>query len=454
MGFVKDAVSGVGNFFGGIGKGVGRSFSGTFDPANGSGFKASYINPETGQNLAPMTDLRSAIPGVAANDVLLSGYGVGDSIGNQQRFVDALQRANSIDQWGSALQNLGGLYGQQQGLANQLQAQANGQGPNPSQDMLNQATRQNVLNQRAMMASQRGAGGNPALLARQAAQQGSMIQQQAAGQAATMNSQQRLAALQALQGQQGMMGNTLGAQGQMAGQIAGMQGQGLQNITGNNMNMYNTKQNLFANQQRNQLAQEMARNEALVNMQSNVNNANAGIGQVNAAAQGRMWGGLFDKAGSAVAGAAMAAHGGRVGYWDGGSVGADQMPSEFDQLKTPEMDSKNPQNLAKNMVQKDSMAGLEGDYQKVHQFTPMMSFVHSFLSEYSHPSQTKQMAFDGGKIGGTPEYRGNDYRNDRVPIMASPGEIIIPNSITQSKDAAEKAKRFVEAIMMREKKQS
>lgn len=94
------------------------------------------------------------------------------------------------------------IQNQQQGLANQLQNQANGQGPNPAQAALNQATGQNVSNQAALMAGQRGASANPGLIARQAAQQGAAIQQNAVGQSATLQAQQQLAAQQQLQAQQ------------------------------------------------------------------------------------------------------------------------------------------------------------------------------------------------------------------------------------------------------------
>jgi hypothetical protein len=52
----------------------------------------------------------------------------------------------------------------------------------------------------------------------------------------------------------------------------------------------------------------------------------------------------------------------------------------------------------------------------------------------------------GGGVPGTPAYSGNDARNDTVPAMLSPGEVVLPNSVTQSDDAAERAAAFVRAI--------
>lgn len=115
------------------------------------------------------------------------------------------------------------IFSQQQGLAQQLLAQSQGQGPNPAQAALAQSTGQNAQMQAALMASQRGASANPALMARQAAMQGANVQQQGVGQAATMQAQQQLAAQQALnQLYQQTAQNSLQAE-QM--QQAGLQGQ-------------------------------------------------------------------------------------------------------------------------------------------------------------------------------------------------------------------------------------
>lgn len=122
-------------------------------------------------------------------------------LAQQQAFLQAMQSA------------YGGVPGEQAAFARQLAAQVNGGGPNPAQDMLNQATQQNVAQQAALMASARGTSSNPALIARQAAQQGAQAQQQAAGQAATMRSNQQLQAQQQLaQMQQSMLGNQQQAQ--------------------------------------------------------------------------------------------------------------------------------------------------------------------------------------------------------------------------------------------------
>jgi hypothetical protein len=113
----------------------------------------------------------------------------------------------------------------QNALAAQLQAMTLGQGPNPALAQLNQATGQNVANQAAMAAGQRGASQNVGLLARQAAQTGAATQQNAVGQAASQMAQQQIAAqnnLANLSAQQvGQAGQAAGAFGQTSGNVLG-----------------------------------------------------------------------------------------------------------------------------------------------------------------------------------------------------------------------------------------
>ena len=112
-------------------------------------------------------------------------------IGQQQSFVNQLNAQNGLG-------NQGQVFRQQQGLANQLQGVANGTGPNPALAQLNQTTGQNVANQAAMQAGQRGSSANTGLMV-QAANTGASLQQQAVGQGATLQAQQQFAAMQQLQ---------------------------------------------------------------------------------------------------------------------------------------------------------------------------------------------------------------------------------------------------------------
>jgi len=96
--------------------------------------------------------------------------------GNRQKaFIDALQQQN-------ALANQTQVY-------NQLQAQIAGTGPSVAQNQLAQATQQNIANQAALAAGQRGAGANAGLVSRNAAVAGTNAQQQAIQQMATLRAQ-------------------------------------------------------------------------------------------------------------------------------------------------------------------------------------------------------------------------------------------------------------------------
>lgn len=150
--------------------------------------------------------------------------------------------------------NLGSLLSQtetsyNQSMANQdqfaqaLMAQMNGQGYNPAQAMLNQATNQNIAQQAGLAASQKGL--NPAMAARLGAQNAGNIGQQMAGQAAVMQQQQGLDT----QGQLGslynnMAANRLGALSDLRGYIQGRNAQQIGADTVNSgYDMENSKRN-------------------------------------------------------------------------------------------------------------------------------------------------------------------------------------------------------------------
>lgn len=53
---------------------------------------------------------------------------------------------------------------------------------------------------------------------------------------------------------------------------------------------------------------------------------------------------------------------------------------------------------------------------------------------------------DGGQVPGKPKVAKDSPRNDSVPAMLSPGEIVLPLSIVDADDAPDRAAAFVEAI--------
>lgn len=282
-----------------------------------------------------------------------------------------------------ALQNQGGLKNQSN-VYGQLQNVVSGQGPNPAQAMLNQATGQNVANQAALMAGQRGGSQNAGMIARQAGQQGAGIQQQAAGQGATMQANQALNALQ----QAGGMANT------MAGQQIG---QTNQNVASQQAEQAQLQQ---ANQAQNQIQGQLAGQQ----MQN----------------QKGVLGGLANAAGS------------MLGLFaDGGAVSGPQ--SMFGQsLRSapmanggvvPAMVSPGEHRIPKEMVPK--VAGGEVNPLKVGETFP-----------------------------GKPKVKGDNYKNDVIPKKLPVGDIIIPNSIMQSKDPVRGSAEFVRAIMAKKGKKA
>ncbi len=208
----------------------------------------------------------------------LNGTGFeGQAMGQQGVLNNQLGGAGGVGAQTSAILGLQNLAAQQQGTAQQYQDIANGTGANPAQAMLNQSTGQNVANQAALMAGQRGAGANVGLMARQAAQQGAATQQQAAGQAASMQAQQQIAGLQGLAGAQQAMGNTQQAVGALGSGLVGQQQAGIGQQFGQGAGV--------VGQQQTGLSQEFGQGASDVGQQHALLGTNAGIAQNQVANQ-------------------------------------------------------------------------------------------------------------------------------------------------------------------------
>lgn len=188
-------------------------------------------------------------------------------------------------------------------LISQAMEQAAGRGPNPAQAQFQQNVNQAVQQQAGGVASVRGL--NPALAARLAAQGGAGMLQGAAGQAATLQAQQQIAAQQ-------MAGGLLGQQGALQAQFGGM-GAGLLGTMG---------QQGLGQQQVTQAALANL-NAQRVGMQTNINNVGAQVASQNAATNAGMLGGALQGAGGAMSLAGLMSRGGRVRRMaDGGAAGA------------------------------------------------------------------------------------------------------------------------------------
>lgn len=188
-----------------------------------------------------------------------------------EQYKQAQQALQQQQQFLQAVQAQGGLQNQTD-VYNQLTNIAAGQGPNPAQAQLAQATGANVANQAALMAGQRGSNANIGLLARQAAQQGAQTQQQAAGQAATLQANQSLQALQ-------NMGNLAN---QQAAQQAAATNAYTQATQGEQSNILNAITNT---------------NQANVGMQGNINVQNAALAGQKMTQQANLLGNMIPAAG-------------------------------------------------------------------------------------------------------------------------------------------------------------
>lgn len=239
---------------------------------------------------------------------LIEGLGLNN---NFNAFYNGLMPQDLVGRVNQSQARQTEIYNQQQNLAQALLAQSQGLGPNPAAAMLAQQTGNNVQQQAALMASMRGASTNPALVARLAAQQGAGVQQNAVGQAATLQAQQQLAAQQALQQQQSQMAN--------------------QAITGE---------------------------QTQLNYLTGGTSTNADIAKGNQQTRNQLIGGAMNAGGAAMG-----------------------------------------------------------------------------------------MMNDGGVVEGPEHVKGDSEKNDVVPALLSAGEIVIPKSIVQSKNAPEKAKAFVEKLL-------
>lgn len=271
------------------------------------------------------------------------------------------------------------------------------------------------------------------LMARQAAQQGGNLQQQAAGQGAALQAQQSLGALNQLGGMAGQqVGQGLNAYGQAAG-VAGQQ-------AGNQLAAQNAY-NQAALQGRGQdLAAIQNAQQMNVQQQMGANQLNATQAMAQSQRQAGMFGGVLNAAGTV--GAALLAKGGQVQssnhYANGGNV----MPPN----------SGGPQSaLGRFMAGSQPMMMAQGG--KV----PAMV---SPGERYIPPQQVEAIKNGtnpmklGEKIPGNPKVSGakDSYKNDTVPKTLEEGGIVIPRSVTQSKDAERKAQEFVAAVFARKGK--
>lgn len=360
-----------------------------------------------------------------------SAQGIGAAFTAQNGYQAQLAPTNDLNYSGAVNQSLGNslsgygqsqnIQAQQQGLANQLLAQSNGQGPNPAQAALAQNTGNNIQAQAALMASQRGAGANAGLVGRQAAMQGASTQQAATGQAATLQAQQSLAAQTALQQQQANM-----ASGNVAEQQANNSLYGT-SVAGNNTQNANTITNW-----------------------GNAQGINAQVAQNNANAVNKTTGGLMNGAGAL---ASLLNKGGVVGK-DGAKA---ELPAHLKVVGSIYHPAKYadgggvaaPNNTVLQGGQGVDMSGATKGLSKAGGGGDSGTGADA---AGGMASMGEMFASTGAKVPGKAKVKGNSPKNDVVPALLSPGEEVLPRSVTQSQDAPAKAAEFVRHLQERDGK--
>ncbi len=181
------------------------------------------------------------IPGAAIGAISGGGGGnLSDMLGTNDTFKAQNPYGQPVLQ--NALNQQGQIYGGQQNLAQALQQQMAGQGPNPAQTQFMANQQANLANTQGLIASQRGL--NPALAARMGSNQAALSGQNSALGSSLLQQQQQLGATSNLgnlygQMQQGNLGQqqlynqaNMGAQNINAGVAAGNTNRNAQLIGG------------------------------------------------------------------------------------------------------------------------------------------------------------------------------------------------------------------------------
>lgn len=399
-----------------------------------------------------------------------------------------VQGQDFTGQLATANANLGSTFNNQGQLASQLQNQIAGTGPNPAAIQAQQMNENAIKSNAGMIASQKGI--DPALAARTAAYNGANMQQQAAGQGALLGANQQLQA-------QGQLANLYG---QQAGEAGGQEST-LQNALAayNNANVGMTSN--INNTSEAAHAQNAGIGGGLVG--GILGGASSAIGSLFAKGgtvpasdtvipdktqnfdmggpvQNQNWGygmqpsiGAPQMASSYISSGGTNSLGSKIGgglkklfagqgqpasgpgsaedQASGGllTYGANQQENEQSgmvlhpesatvdqQLGSPGQMEQAPA-MASPIADPDILAAAQGG--KIPEHLMHMARIH-YPDFANHLMSLKSQ---GGKVPGTPKVNKNSYANDTVPTMLSPKEIVLPLSVTQSKDPVKAAGEFV-----------
>lgn len=426
-----------------------------------------------GQAAAP-ADVNAANPGPGidysqANSALGAAGQVAGQLAQQgganAGVSQTLQGMNGPD-YGAANATLG----QGQGLIGDVMARANGQTPSLAQALLKQQTDRNMQQAAGQLASAKGL--NPGIVARAANQNAVNANQQAGAAGAALRAQEQTAA-QGLAGQligqqAGLQGtlatqanqarlNALGLAGQLntadqaarigalgaAGQLAlGAGGQYSQNASTDAANQLNYNK-LAGDIMLGQGQQDIQQQQLSLNALQGNNQINAQqqatLNQVQALLAGgdrdralALLGGLLNGAGSAAAMYGMNAGQGNSGGYSGGSTYLDSSMAGSPNYTPAGSPVNSPWPGADPIIGPGTVdMGGQGVLMARGGEVPMVA---------------------GGQVPGTPRHPGVDVEsNDTVKALLTPDEIVLPLSVTQAPDAAQRAAEFVAAIKAREK---
>lgn len=380
--------------------------------------QGQYNTGNTAQagNIAGANDLQGQLNGqggIQNQSSVLSGL-----MNNAQSYQNV---ANASAQ---GTQNQQNVFNQQQALADQFGQVAAGQGPNPAQAQLAQATGQNVQNQAALMAGQRGAGANAGLLARQIAQQGAATQQNAVGQAATLQAQQSLNAMGQQAAQQQALQNVAGQQvGQQYAGLSGAQGalNGAGNLSAQQIQQILANQGQILGAQQNQNTNALNQQGQIGSLIQNQNQGNIAIQSGSQNAQNinnnrsaNVFGGLLNGAGGVAAAAA--------GKYKGGEI-----EKENPKLAQVPQKDRFPKALVPSHIQH------------------VAKIYHG--NSFSMGGNVGSKLKSGGQVPGKAPLKGDHEKNDTVAAKLSPGEVVIPKSVMESKDPVKASAQFVAQVL-------
>lgn len=344
-----------------------------------------------------------------------------------------MSAGNALNGYGQFNQNLNN----QNSLANALMMQSQGYGPNPAMAQFANTTGQNISGQAALMAGQRGASSNPGLIARQIAQQGAGVQQNAVGQAAALQAQQQLAAQSAAANLYGNIGN----------QITGQQ---------------NANTNLFTGA----AGAQNAQNTGDINNYSMAQGINAQTAQNNANAVNKTTGGIMNSAGKLFS--MFMAEGGEVPNPKTANVPSQERTSnKFYPSHLKAIGSiYHPEHFADGgMIQVPNFVTPMQDYSSNSEDSGVDKGVKSAVDKYKASSDGSEggggtggatgasagslglLESKGGEVPGKAKVKGDSQKNDTVPAMLSPDEVVIPRSVMHSGDPVGNAAKFVAEII-------